>query len=94
MFDNFLDVRNIMREDGKAKTHKAVEILPVSTRGIEPREFKKQELKELMVLIFMNYISKGFKKDLHPYSKGLGLFFGVDESLSVDCVVVLFGIAL
>lgn len=40
----FLDVGNIMRENGKAETHEAVEVLPMSTRGVEPREFKKQKL--------------------------------------------------
>lgn len=63
MCDNFMNVGNIVREYGQTEAHKAVEILAVSSRGSEPREFKNQELKELMVLIFMNYISYRFKKN-------------------------------
>jgi hypothetical protein len=61
---------------------------------IKPGEFKKQELEELMVLIFMNYNSKRFKKDLHPNPQRLGVFFCVDESLPVDSIVVLLIISL
>ena len=40
---------------GQHKPYEAIEILAVSCRGNEPREFENNELKELVVLIFVNY---------------------------------------
>jgi hypothetical protein len=40
MFNNFMNIGHIVRENGQAKADKAVEILAMSRRGNEPREFK------------------------------------------------------
>lgn len=55
MLNNFRYIRNVVWENGQRKSDKAGKILAVSSRGVEPREFKKQELKELLILIFVNY---------------------------------------
>lgn len=94
VFDDFVDVRDVVGENGQAEAHEAVEVLTMSCRGSEPREFKKQELKELMVLIFMNYNSYRFKNNLHPNPQSLRLLFGVQETLSVNDRIILLGIFL
>lgn len=40
MFNNFMNIGHIVGEYGQTEAHKAVEILAVSCRGSEPREFK------------------------------------------------------
>lgn len=66
MLNNFMNIGHIMREDSEAETQKTIEVLTMSCRGNEPREFKNHKLYELMVLIIMNYISYRFKENLDP----------------------------
>lgn len=53
MFNDFMDKGDVMREDCEGQPHKKSEVLAVSSRGDEPREFKNKKLDELFVLIIM-----------------------------------------
>jgi hypothetical protein len=54
MFNNLMNVWYIVREYGHHQLREAVEVLAMGRRGSEPREFKNEQLKQLLVVIFMN----------------------------------------
>lgn len=53
MFNNLMNIRNIVREGGEREPHEALEVLTVSCRGVEPREFKHQKIEQLNVFILV-----------------------------------------
>lgn len=94
MLNNFMNIGHIVGEDGKAETQKTIEVLTMSCRGNEPREFKYHKLDELMVLIIMNYISYRFKENLNPNPKSLRLLLGIYKALTIYLLIIFFQVSL
>jgi len=53
MFNNLMNIRNIVGKCGEREPHEALEVLAVSCRGVEPREFKHQKIEQLNVFILV-----------------------------------------